>query len=262
MGTHTSTANRLGALVMGSVMLLAAGCNLLPGNEAEEFVPVTMTAKFTTTPVKIDGVLDDAAWASAEVYKLSLGQDRLGEGKVLAEGGQARLAWDGQYVYVAVKFIDSDIVAEGDEDQLHHYKLGDLVELFLKPANNDNETWYWELYATPAGKKTTFWFPGRGRITPGCFEKYTSGLRVAATCAGTLNKWEDKDRYWTAEMAVPVKDLTARGEKLGPGSTWRVLVARYNYTRYLPWQELSMTPKLSRTNYHWHEDYGLIRFAK
>ncbi len=53
-------------------------------------------------------------------------------------------------------------VAEGKEDQLHHYQMGDLVELFLKP---EDYTWYWELYATPIGKKTNFWFPAPRAIS-------------------------------------------------------------------------------------------------
>ena len=139
-----------------------------------------------------------------------------------------RLAWDKEYFYLAIQFHDSDIVAEGKEDQLHHYQLGDVCELFLKPADR---TWYWELYVTPTDRKTTFFFPSQGRFAlPSCLEDFDMELRVAAQNKGSLNNWEDKDEYWTAEMAVPLKDLTARGDKFGPDADWRILVARYNYT--------------------------------
>ena len=246
------------ALVVLGAVILAAGCDAPPAEQV--FVPETLTAAFTKTPVKIDGVLDDEAWKTATVYRLSLGKDRAAvDDAVLVEAGEARLAWDDTHFYVAIMFHDSDVVAEGKEDQLHHYKLGDLVELFLKP---DDQTWYWELYATPAGKKTSFWFPGRGRLgVPSGFE-YQCGLRVAATCKGTLNNWQDKDTSWTAEMAMPIKDLTARGEKFAPGAKWRILVSRYNYSRYLSHSELSMTPQLSKTNYHLYEEYGALELTK
>ena len=33
----------------------------------------TMTAQYTNTPVKVDGLLDDSIWKSAITYNLSLG---------------------------------------------------------------------------------------------------------------------------------------------------------------------------------------------
>jgi len=218
-----------------------------------------LKATYTSKPVKIDGILDDDVWRTASTYRLSLGQDQIARGKKLTEPGDVRLAWGDTHFYVAVKFHDSDIVAEGKKDQLHHYLMGDLVELFLKP---EGYTWYWELYATPTGKKTSFWFPGRGRVgLPSGFE-YQCGLQVAAQNNGTVNNWEDRDRYWTAEMAMPISDLTSRGETFGPGSNWRILIARYNYTRYLKEKELGMYPQLSRTDYHLYEEYGILELVK
>jgi hypothetical protein len=218
-----------------------------------------MIARYTETPIRIDGSLDDEAWSDAEVYPMSLSKDRIADGQTLIEGGEIRLAWDAQYFYVGARFVDSDIVAESDEDQKHHYKFGDLVELFLKP---EDQTWYWELYATPRGNKTSFWFPGRGRLgLPSSFD-YECGLVVAANVDGTLNDWRDRDKEWTAEMAMPVKDLVAPGGSFGPNAPWRILVARYNYSRYLPKMEQSMSPALERTNFHLYEQYGELRLEK
>ncbi len=244
------------------------GCSLWRDQKATSTIPgvaacrsATMVAKYTASPIKIDGKLDDAAWKTARVYKTSLSQDLAEAGKQLREGGEVRLAWDDQYFYVGVKFTDSDIVAEGLEDQMHHYQLGDVCELFLKP---NDQTWYWEMYGTPLSKKTTFWFPGRGRLGLKSGYDGKSGLTVAAEVCGTLNNWQDRDQYWTVELAVPIKDLTARGEKFGPGSDWRILVARYNYSRYLSTEgpELSMTPRLSRSSYHLLEDYAKLCLEK
>lgn len=214
-------------------------------------------AEYTASPVRIDGKLDDAVWQKAAVYQMNLSADKEKAGDRLEEGGQVQFAWDKKYFYLAVTFTDSDIVAKGDKDQLHHYRLGDVCELFLKPGN---KIWYWELYVTPRSKKTTFWFP-RG---PGSLENYKSGLVVAAKNFGTLNNRTDKDTKWTAEMAMPVKDLCARGETFGPGSDWRVFVGRYNYSNYLRSgneTELSMIPQLSKTNYHLINEYAHVDFV-
>ena len=216
----------------------------------------SIEAIYSKKPVKVDGLLDEEIWSKAKVYSLAVAKN-LQSSRPLAEAGSVQLAWDEEYFYLAAKFKDSDIVAEGKKDELHHYRLGDVCELFLKPADS---SWYWEFYVTPRGKKSSFWFPGRGRLgLPSCFE-YSCGLKVGAHVVGTTNNWRDKDGYWTAEMAMPIKDLTAHGDKFAPGDDWRILVGRYNYSIYLDHKgpELSSAPQLSAANYHMLEEYAKL----
>lgn len=252
-----------------------AGCAVTPGIKTKgktSVNPAVLVAQHTEKPVVIDGKLDDAVWHKAPVYNLDLAKDlylpfeqrkdqRPGING-LKEPGEVRLAWDERYFYVGIKFIDSDIVQESNEDQQHHYLEGDLVEIFLKPEKN---TWYWEIYGTPNAKKTVFWFPGRGRL--GVKSSWNPGMNldevlVAAQLKGTLNDWRDRDEYWTLEMAIPVSGLTAHGDTFGPNSEWRILIARYNYSRYLSQKELTMIPQLSVGNYHLLEEYGILRFEQ
>lgn len=270
--------NTEGYMVYGltaMVLFFVAGCAVTPNawkKEKQPFVPQTIVAQYAEKPVVIDGNLDDAVWQKAQVYQLDLAKDlylpfeqrkdqRPGiDG--LKEPGEVRLAWDENYLYLGIKFYDSDIMQESDEDQQHHYSSGDLVEIFLKP---EKSTWYWEIYGTPNAKKTVFWFPGRGRLGPkSCWEPGMNldEVLIGTQVKGTLNDWRDRDEYWTAEMAIPVKGLTAHGDAFGPGSDWRILVARYNFSRYLTQKELTMVPQLSVANYHLLEEYGILRFEK
>ena len=234
----------------------------------EFFVPQIMVAKYTEKPVVIDGNLDDAVWKKAVRYSMCLSKDSGTDAP--KEGGEVMLAWDEETLYVGAHLVDSDIVQKGEEDQSHFYTTGDLLEVFLKP---EKEEWYWELYGTPNNKKTVFWFPSRKFL--GVFknmDRWTKDLidiKVAAHLGGTLNDSRNKDRYWTIEMALPARQIapwymfTPREEHyFGPGSEWRVLISRYNHSRYLEKTELSMFPQLSKTNYHLLEEYGIIHFEK
>ncbi len=248
-----------------SLMICCLSVCLLSGCDPAENEPSAqkpavdvMTAKYTSVPVKLDGVLDEPIWQEAQVYEMYLPADRAAKGE-LQKAGAVRLAWDDKYFYIGIKFDDSDISAKGKVDQLHHYKFGDVCELFLKP---NDEKWYWELYVTPAVYKTTFFLLSERQF--GSSKECRSGLQVAAKCEGTLNNQQDTDKSWTAEMAMPIKDLTARGEKFGPDANWRILVARYNYSYQLGEDspELSASPRLSATNYHLTDEYAVLKLVK
>ena len=256
--------NYVWAFVLLSV-LLVSGCAITNGAAEKEKTPVAapaLIAKYTETPVVIDGTLDDPIWSVAPVYQLSLSKDLTDKGEVLKEEGCVQLAWDEKYLYVAIKFVDSDIVQESDKDQDFHFLTGDLVEVFLKPTES---TWYWEIYGTPNEKKSVFFFPGRGRLgLQGCYKlgMDLDTMLVGAKVKGTLNDWKDKDEYWTLEMAIPAEELTRHGNKFGVDSVWTILIGRYNYSRYFANNELSMAPQLSVTSYHMYEEYAKLVFEK
>ena len=70
------------------------------------------------------------------------------------------------------------------------------------------------------------------------------GLIVASYCEGTLNNVNDRDKFWTTEMAIPRKQLEKHGGGIFPEKKWLFLVSRYNYSAYFDtMQELSLTGK-------------------
>ncbi len=225
-------------------------------NKIEER-PIAEVA-WSPEPVEIDGRLDEPVWSRAAAYPLATPADRPGPaGATPHEGGTVRFAWDATHFYAAFDLVDRDVVQECDTDQAHHYRTGDVAELFLKPVH---ATHYWELYVTPNGRRTSFFFPSRGRLgLPSGFE-YDCGLRVAAQVAGTLNDPRDEDRGWTAEMAVPLQDLAAAGIPLTPEHPWTVLAGRYNYGCQLPTigPELSSFPAIRKPAFHLHEAYAQL----
>ncbi len=226
-------------------------------------------AKYTSASVTLDGKLDEGAWAQAPAYSLRLPfksysalpesmQKNIGDN--LREQCKVKLLWDDNYLYVGGIFEDSDVMQEGKEDQAHLYSTGDLLEVFLKPAK---ENYYWEIYGAPSNKRTWFFFPSRGRATfPACASYLPESFKVAATVDGTLNNWQDKDKSWTIEMAIPIKELTAYGANFGNSANWTILLARYNYSVYLQKPELTALPQLSNVNWHIYEEYAKLRMEK
>jgi Carbohydrate family 9 binding domain-like len=238
---------------LAGIALCNSGCALLSDDKNLE-----AEAIYTSQPIKVDGQLDEKAWSTAPGYAMNPAPI-----SKMTTGGVVKFLWDDKYLYVGAKFYDEDVIAENTTNQMHHYKFGDLLELFIRPPKN---TMYWELYCTPLSNKSAFFLPNGGRcFLPSC-GSYTGmkGMKVAAKINGTVNNWRDKDKGWTAEMAVPIKDLTAYGDKFGPGQAWRFFIGRYNYSRYNSNLELlGITDfKDGKTSYHYKQNWGTLKIVK
>ena len=216
-----------------------------------------------TVPIRVDGRLDKTAWQRAESVAFDVPGDPQQSGQTLEEKGIARLLWDDQFLYVAFEFTDSDVVALGTEDDQEHHALGDVAEIFLKPAE---QTWYWEFHVTPAGYVSTYWYAGRGRWGLKGVDAHIKPrfIEAAAQVRGTLNDWRDRDQGWTAEVAIPLGKLDRFRERSNQKENWTILLARYNYTRYrnqATGPELSSWPVLSRPAYHLLEEYAQLKLV-
>jgi hypothetical protein len=254
---------KIGTLIV--ILTFVGGCKSLKCDPKQPKIQ----AVHITEPVKIDGKLTEPAWKRANVYKLELAEKAYYNqpmvtqkiiGNQLREDGEYRLLWDENNFYIGISFSDSDIYAYGQKDEMHHYSLGDVAEIFLKP---EDDTYYWEFYVTPKGRKTTFFIPGRGCLMIPVLNISPINIKVASRIKGSLNNWLDRDKAWTAEVAIPITELEKYGTKFGPNCKWKIFLARYNYSRYLPVRELSSVPKQEGVpNCHTLEDYGKLEFVK
>jgi Carbohydrate family 9 binding domain-like len=236
---------------ISAAILLLAGCQSYEKDRKN----LTIVAKFTKKAIKMDGQLSDPAWQTTKAYPLLPAPTCTNK-----EPGWFKVLWSKDYIYVGAKLTDSDIVQENNENEQHHYGSGDVLEVFLKPPK---KPFYWEMYCTPNSKRTTMFFPSGGRKLPSCIE-FVMPLIVKAKVNGTINNWNDKDKFWTAEMAIPIKTLVKQGAKVNTRTVWRALIARYNYSRWLEGKELSQSgePKSDRPHFHWMPTYSYLEFRK
>ena len=219
--------------------------------------------------IALDGKLDKAEWKLAPTHALSfldstVNLPALTRSKVLAdpyEEGSVQFLLGEKFLYIGISFEDRDIVAQVAEDQAHLYSSGDVAEVFIKA---DHAPGYFELYASPLGNKTSFYFPSPGYAgLPVCTsDPLMEGLEVKASVQGTVNDCQDMDKGWTAEMAIPLAGLKERlGIDFAPGQAWSILVSRYNYGHTMRAKQFSSYPKLPQVNYHLIEYYSPIKIA-
>ena len=245
------TKKILFATAVTALAFYVSGCR-----SVEEFDNLVVEAKYTEVPVNIDGKLDDAIWNEAVAYSFN------SYNAPVIQDGSIKFAWDENFIYVGAQLTDDDVVSTVNTDQTHLYKTGDVLELFLKPIN---DTYYWEIYGNPEKARTSLFFPSGGRLLFPDSEKYLMpDLKVGAEVDGTLNNWHDKDRGWTVEIAVPIKELTRYGAAINENTIWRFLIGRYNYSRWLEKCEISGITVFKDDNksYHHMPSYGYMKFIR
>lgn len=208
---------------------------------------------YSSTPIKVDGKLNEPIWTKAKALRFKPIPRSL-----CIENGIVKILWDDKYVYVGAVFCDSDIVQLSKRNWRHYYRTGDLIEVFLKPAE---KRYYWELYATPNNLKNSLFYISGGRAGLYNRSRYkVEEMLVASTCDGTLNNEKDYDKQWTVDMAIPVKELEKYGEKITPGKVWNFLIGRYNYSIHLDRKELTRTGTPQSNNFHDYKSWGKLKF--
>jgi hypothetical protein len=226
------------------------------------------TAYILTTKenIKIDGSFNEKSWAKAPEHKMNLlnswEKQPSKTAKILKnevfEGGTIKFLLGPKYLYIGVNFIDHDILCEANNEQGHHYLNGDVLEIFIKPQNAPH---YWELFFNPSKGRTSFAYNGAGMRAPSNFsiDKLMKDYHGNTKIFGTLNKSNDKYKSWNAEVAIPLKDLAAKGIPFDAKNPWTILIARYNYGNHLRSIQFSTFPKLPQINYHLLEYYAPVK---
>ncbi len=208
-----------------------------------------MPDRFQIDVAYVPNAQDSLSWRQARAYKLAYSLDI---GGLPREGAEVRFAWNRQGLHVQAVLEDSFVVAVDRRNEQLHFETGDVFELFVKPLDDD---YYWEMYATPFGNRSTLFFPRtREGMTVNDFLTQHSyhGLEVSADITAT---------GWQAHVFVPARQLTAAGADWGAKTQWTVLCGRYNYNNEaLEDPELSMLPPVSATNYHLTAEYARLEF--
>jgi hypothetical protein len=206
-------------------------------------------------PIKLDGVLDEAAWAKAPVLS---GFSVYWLGRKAKTATRARLLWDHQYLYFAAEMEDSDLYADVKEPNGMTW-LNDVFELFFKPSAD--KLAYYEFQVNALNTRLELFFPSRGA---GGFQRFAPagplGMESAVKLDGTLNHWQDVDKGWTVEGRIPWTAFRATGGKPAAGARWRFALCRYDYSVAFDQPELSSTAPLTRPDFHRYEDYGELVF--
>jgi hypothetical protein len=219
------------------------------------------TAYRAAAPLTIDGRLDEPSWRAAPRSPRFVD---LITGRPTIHDTRAAVLWDDDYLYVGFwveePFVeaklterDSTIWSENDvevfvagQDAYYELELNALGTIYEALFVWEDAYERSDYSAEPQFARTVegyrpwngvgFDQHPRGKRL-GFFRWDLPGLKAAAAVDGTINDNADRDRGWTAEIAIPWAgmEVLARGDAraLPPrdGDTWRMDFSRFNTYR-------------------------------
>ena len=214
--------------------------------------------RWAASPPAIDGKLDDAAWANAQVVT-EFQSAWLPDGRRRPPTAiKARLLWDREYLYFCAEMEDADVFANVTEHDGAIWTC-DVFELFFKPAVD--KPGYYEFEVNAANGKLDMFLPSRDS---GGYKRYKSDrdfhLESAVRVHGTLNHGADIDQGWTVEGRIPWRDFLSTGGRPAPGEVWQHALCRYDYSIGLGTVALSSNAPLTVPSFNHYEDYVPLKF--
>jgi hypothetical protein len=174
-----------------------------------------------TSPVVIDGKLDDAAWgrASPPATLQFFWESQTGA----KQKTSARLLWDDQALYLGFDADDADINAQLTERDAPVYR-DDAVEIFINP-NPKQETLYYGFEMNARGAVYDYLNYNERTF----FKRYdATGLKIATSIRGTMNVRTDTDNGWSLEAAIPWANFEELSRRPAVGATWKANINRWD----------------------------------
>ena len=214
-------------------MAVASGPNDGHGRVEVIKIPILASGAKNATPgyvirraagkIVVDGKGDDADWAEAA----STGPFKTAQGGGEPGGSAtAKLLWDDKNLYALIDVADADVASQYTQHDEPLWKE-DAVELFIDADKNGHG--YVELQVNPRNATFDSWF---ATVRPGGNEKWDSGMVTAVTVDGTLDKRDDTDKGWRAELAIPLQAVKGEDDKMDVripprvGDSWKLDIVR------------------------------------
>ncbi|NSW80277.1 MAG: hypothetical protein HPY54_14730 [Chthonomonadetes bacterium] len=220
----------------------------------------------TSTPPIIDGKLDDVVWQNAAAVELKWRFNPANAPMLIpltpTVRTTARLLWDKQYLYVGFECEDADIWSTYTQRDAYVWE-GEAVEVYLDPLGRGQN--YKEIDLNPLGALIDLNTPEAKDGNPGDVEQNArwnmAGIRWRTFIDGTVNDRTDRDTGWTAELAIPLKEILPPGEQLYVGDIWRAQFYRIERPKdstdataeFLAWSPTD--------TFHRPERFGVLAFA-
>ena len=235
-------------------------------------VPKNYVCRYTSTPVVVDGKLDDAAWDAAAWTDDFV--DIQGDAKPKPRfHTRAKMLWDDEYLYFAAEIEEPHVWATITNHDAVIFHDPDF-EVFIDPKGETQPYYEFEMNALNTTWDLMLDKPYMDGGKPHN-EWEIPGSKTAVQIHGTLNDPSDTDTGWTVEIAFPWKVLAEHARHAGlpaEGEQWRINFSRVEWQITHTNGAYQKVPHTPEDNWVWSpqgvvdmhrpEMWGLVQFTK
>jgi hypothetical protein len=161
---------------------------------------LAMISNYTSTPVKVDGVLDPAEWAVRDTIVIVDDSLRI-DNQIIVYS-----QWDSSYLYFLFDARDTNVQAIQTERDHPRLSADDIIEFLLDTQDDHGTCWDSNdiIYHINPYAQTK---DDRGNDSCRSDATWNGEALMAATVRGTVNNPADRDTGYIVEVAVPWKEL-------------------------------------------------------
>ncbi|MEO5511128.1 MAG: carbohydrate-binding family 9-like protein [Longimicrobiales bacterium] len=229
-----------------------------------------------STPLRIDGVLSEGAWAAAPWTNDFVDIEGAAKPRPPLRT-RAKMLWDDEYLYIAAELVEPDVWGTITQRDSVIFFDNDF-EVFIDPDGDTQE--YYELeinaLATVWDLRLTKAYRDGGRALD---DWNITGLLHAVHVDGTINRGRDSDRGWTVELALPwslLREYAFEQRRPRNGEQWRINFSRVEWDadatdagyvkrrnaegKLLPEHNWVWSPQ-GAINMHMPERWGTVQFS-
>ena len=208
-------------------------------------------AHFVSTPIIIDGIIDEPSWDKAETIKEFVNNS---DNTPSPYKTDAKILYNNEYLFFAFRVIDDNIWSTKTKRDDHLWEE-EVVEVFIRP--NLNEPSYIELELNPLGTIFDAYMLDSARFLP--FDSWNiTDIKWAVQVQGTIDG-EPGDDSWTCEIAFPVINaVTAPAIPPAAGNVWYINLYR---AELKPNYALISWSPTYRDDFHMPSFFGKLIFA-
>ena len=221
--------------------------------------PGTVIVKQASSPIVIDGVADEPAWATAAAS----GDFVQADGSPAPVGkASAKMTWDDKNLYVFATISDPDVFSQFSKDDDTLWKNDDL-EMFIDADGNGHG--YVELQVNPNNAHFDSWF-ATTRAQPGDVT-WNSNMVSKVVVHGTADNRDDTDQGWDVEIAIPWAAVKGRDDAMkvntppAIGDKFRLNVVRVDLPKDQTNPSASSWNKISYSDFHALDKMLTVVFA-
>lgn len=246
----------------------------VPSAQAPGEHPRGYVAYRAAAPVVIDGRLDDSAWRDAPWSDTFVDIEGAKKPRPRFDT-RMKMLWDGQYLYIGADLREPHLWATLTQHDSVIFRDHDF-EVFIDPNGDNHE--YYEFEINALGTTWDLLLPKPYRDDGKAVNGWEiAGVKSGVHLDGTLNHWQDEDRGWSVELALPwaaLGELARRPSPPGDGDQWRINFSRVEWQLQIPrapGEAYTKVPDTKEDNWVWSpqhvidmhrpEQWGYVQFS-